>query len=175
MARLTLIKKQEKGFTLIEVAVAIALLGLGLVTLTALTTRLMNDTQEEVNRSRASLLAQYILEINLSNRFNGGAGSGNNSQNGELYSKLQELEYFNGLPDSESFNYLKGWEYNLTIEPLSLPLTEAAFEKYIMTISWGKSYGQEFTIETIKKAKDTGQSAEPNPQDESGGGDGDDL
>ena len=149
----------ESGFTLVEVAVAIALLGLGLMTLTALSVRLMDDTREEINRTKASFFAQYILETTLADRFSQNSSastSGGNS--GSLLQKLKELKYLEGLGNQADFNYLQSWNYQLTVESITLPLSTSAFEKYLLRIYWGEGANQEFILETIKKAKDLGQT-----------------
>ena len=171
-------KKRQSGFTLIEVAIAIAILGVALMTLTALTTRLMNDTRDEVNRIQASFLGQYILGVKLADRFSsqnnsGNSDAGNANASGNLYQKLQDLDFFTGLDSAESFSYLKSWTYNLKVEPLSLPLTQNQFEKYSIELIWGKGGEANFKMETIKKAKDLGQNIQdPNGQNGTGIGGG---
>lgn len=155
----------ESGFTLVEVAIAIALLGLGLMTLTALSVRLMNDTQEEANRIRASFYAQYLLEVFLADRQAGNNNANNDSQNkstGSLYSKLQEINYFDDLENIDEFKHLENWNYNFDTENITLPFTTSSLDKYKLVVSWGREANQEFSVETIKKSKDTGQTTNNN-------------
>ena len=162
-------KHSQSGFTLVEVAIAIALLGMGLITLTGLATRLMNDTREEVNRIRASFFAQYIIELKLADRFNN-----NNNQNkqappsssGSLYQKLSEVQYFDGIENNSELDYLKSWSYSFDIQQITLPFTTSNFEKYHLKITWGNDANQQFELETIKKSKDTAQA-----NDSTSGGD----
>lgn len=154
-------KNTNQGFTLVEVAIAIALLGIGLMTLTAITTRLMNDTQEEINRTRASFYAQYILEITLADRFaqNGQAAVAQNAGSGSLYEKLSQIRYFEGI-DEGAHSFTKNWTYDLKIENINLELAvPATYEKYALDISWGSGGDQVLHIETIKKAKENPNTA----------------
>lgn len=160
----------ENAFTLIEVAIAIAILGIGLMTISSLTTRLMNDTLEEINRTHSSFFGQYILETVLADRFNNESNNANSqaSSSGSLYEKLQAMNYFEGI-NSQNLEYTRSWTYDLKVENINLPLeVPATYEKYSLTISWGTLSNQFFHIETIKKSKES-----ETPQSQDGGEDED--
>ncbi len=51
------------GFTLVEIAVAVAILGLALTTLIGLHTRMLDTYYNEKNRTKSAFLAQYVMTI----------------------------------------------------------------------------------------------------------------
>ena len=84
------------GFTLIEIAVAIAILGLGLATLVALQTRYMATYETERNRTTAALAAEYIL-TKLENAKEVPELGGNG---GDLKGLLETEGYYDYQPDA---------------------------------------------------------------------------
>ena len=55
--------KSERGFTLVEIAIAVAILGLAFSTLIGLHTKMIDTYSLERNRNIASLVGQYMLAI----------------------------------------------------------------------------------------------------------------
>lgn len=160
----------ESGFTLIEIAVAIAILGIGMATLLGTTARLMDSTYQEINRAQASIYASYILEVvlakeNQSNR-GGMMGQGLNSgglnstetnqqnmgnQSGNLVQHLGSLGYFDALPEnSELASNAKHWTYEFIRQPLEIPLIPIPPQQILITVRWGSAAHESYTLETIR-------------------------
>ncbi len=168
---------KEKGFTLIEVALAIAILGLGLSTLVALSTRLVDDTLHEINRTYASIISDYLLEVHLVENSNNTQintqvqnpdpnnpnqtqqtgdtqtlNPGTRNSSGSVMQKLSNYGYFNGINKESETTYLNNaWTYKIQHEPLTLPLTKDQFEMITSTVSWGKSASDSVSIGIMVK------------------------
>ena len=147
----------ERAFTLVEVAVAVAIAGIGLATLVVLQTRIINTYAFERNLTKAVLYAQYVMtfvEIEAKKAEYG-------TQQGDLASVLDESGYFQ-TDDESSKNEratLEGWEYFKEIEKEDFGLGEMLasllpgagkdFEiarKVRLTISWGPGQSQQYTL-----------------------------
>jgi len=147
----------DRAFTLIEVALAIAILGIGLATITTLSTRLVDDTYYEVGRSNGTILALYILETQTVSSTDAPTGEDDANQNqaGAIIPKLDALGFFTGLDKEQDFPYLTNkWNYELKFEPLSLPFTETSFNIVTSIVSWGPSDFETVHLQTIVKVKD---------------------
>jgi len=170
------------GFTLIEVAVSITILALGMVTLTGTTTRLMESTHQELQRSRASIFASYLIETSLtdSNTPGGtqvppssttGIQSGQpqiRNESGQLIDKLRQLGYLDELT-IEDFPYLDPqWTFQIINQPLELALLPSPPQHIIISVSWGPADHQIYTLETIRPPANVpplmSSAGSPNPQ-----------
>ncbi len=150
-----------RAFTLIEVALAIAILGIGLATITTLSTRLVDDTFYEVGRSRGTILALYILETQAVSPADATNDEDNGSQNqaGALIPKLETLGYFSGLNRQEDFPYLdERWTYELNFEPLALPLSEKTYNIVTSAVRWGPSDFETVHLQSIVEVKTNNNS-----------------
>lgn len=147
----------NKGFTLIEVALAIAILGIGLATITTLSTRLVDDTYYEIGRSNGTILALYLLETQSASPTDQNKDNQNSTQNqsGALVSKLASLGYFAGLKQEDDFPFLNNsWTYQITHEPLSLPLTDTPLDIVTVSVRWGSNDFESVRLQTVVKGKD---------------------
>lgn len=128
----------QPGFTLIEIAVAIGILGMGLATLIALQTRYLASYELERNRTYAAMYGQYLLtkmEV-------GPVIPEPGSKSGDLISFLSAEGYFDyepaGLGDMDRTS-IESWTYNLTISSQDLPPDEDVLRRIDLTINWGES------------------------------------
>lgn len=161
----------NKGFTLIEVALAIAILGIGLATITTLSTRLVDDTYYEIGRSNGTILAFYLLETqNAAPTDPSQDDASTQNQSGGLISKLDSLGFFSGLNKEEDFPYLsEAWNYQITHEPLTIPLTDTPLDIITVSVRWGNNDFESVRIQTVVKGKDKPNQGTPNPQGGAGG------
>lgn len=157
----------QQAFTLVEVAVAVAIAGIGLATLVVLQTRILNTYAFERNLTKAVLYAQYVMtfvEINAKKAEFG-------TEQGDLTEILDECGYFH-TDDETSKNEreaLEGWHYQKEIEKedfglgdiLANLLPGAGKDLEIarrarLTISWGPGPNQQYTLVyfTRKQAKE---------------------
>lgn len=159
------IDKCERAFTLVEIAVAIAILGVGLATLMGTSVRLMDATYQEINRANASLYASYLLEVTLaredqaSRGFNRSAGMSSSEQgqigqgnsSGSLSQELSQLGYFDGFSVNEmNTTDISNWTFELIRMPLDIPLIPIPPQHIILTIRWGSEAHESYTLETIR-------------------------
>ena len=147
----------EQAFTLVEVAVAVAIAGIGLATLIVLQTRIINTYAFERNLTKAVLYAQYVMtfvEIDAKKAEYG-------ISEGDLVSILDDFGYFQ-TDDELSKNEresLEEWRYIKEIEKEDFGLGDmiaslipgAGKEIEIarrvrLTISWGPGSSQMFTL-----------------------------
>lgn len=180
--------KTDGGFTLIEVAVSITILAIGMVTLTGTTTRLMESTHQELQRSRASIFASYLIETSLIEMNTpGGTQAPPTSEpgiqagqpqirndSGQLIDKLRQLGYLDEL-SLEDFPYLDPqWTFQIINQPLELALLPFPPQHIIISVSWGPADHQVYTLETIRPPANIPPSmssaGSPNPQSPSPGG-----
>lgn len=89
------ILKSQKGFTLVEIAIAVAILGLAFSTLIGLHTKMIDTYSLERNRNIAALVGQYMLAlIDVAPQ---PPEIGTNK--GTLRNRLQDYGYFEGDKD----------------------------------------------------------------------------
>lgn len=133
----------SKGFTLVEVAVAVVLLGVGFVTLIGLQTAYVDHYLHDHNLTRAALYAQYHVAILESDAEVPDSGSIDQA----LYDVLKKDGYFE---DEESASakeeFFKGWRYEQTVAPIGVPPIEDALRRIDATVSWGDRAKDRFTI-----------------------------
>ncbi|HMO17383.1 MAG TPA: prepilin-type N-terminal cleavage/methylation domain-containing protein [Oligoflexia bacterium] len=164
----------NSGFTLIEIAIAIAIFGIALSTLMATTTRLIDTSYSELQRSRAAIFASYLFEVALHNAQNPqqqtqsdpGRGTSPNdiqitnqsstlrgiipAQSGRLIDRLNNSGFFEGLDVNRDFPFLNhDWHFNLVNEPLDLPLLSSPPQHITITVSWGNQNSDSYVLETI--------------------------
>ena len=152
------------GFTLVEVAVAVAILGVGLVTLIGLHTRMLDTYFNERNRFQASLFAQYLMtqvEVLREAPEPGVETDG-------LISALEEAGYF----DEDSFEkpdeQLQTWQFRREVSPIGLPLAteelaEDALRRIDITIEWGPSEDEQYTLVHFMTPLDIGSRPAARP------------
>ena len=104
---------RSAGFTLVELAIAVAITGLALVSLVALQTRVVGNYARENNLTRAVLYAQYLMtfvEVDARDKEV-------EQSSGNLVDLLTKRDYFSDLDHSEAERELiADWEYSLEVE-----------------------------------------------------------
>jgi prepilin-type N-terminal cleavage/methylation domain-containing protein len=138
----------EAGFTLVEIAVAVAILGVALVSLIGLHTRMMNTYINEENRFQAALVLQYIASMIEVEAEAPEAGT----FSVELESKLQEYGFFDtDSPEEKKQFRFEGWRFEQNVESLGLPfqreeLSEDAIRRISLRLTWGPSEDEQFSL-----------------------------
>ncbi|MDD2941399.1 MAG: prepilin-type N-terminal cleavage/methylation domain-containing protein [bacterium] len=128
---------RESGFTLIEVAIAVAILGIGLTTLITVQTRNVDRYLAENMNFSASLYARYIMTAIETSRETPETGS----EDGKLEEKLDELGYFSGeLEASEALKEeIRGWRYNQEVSSVGISPLEDVLRRIDLKVIWGES------------------------------------
>jgi prepilin-type N-terminal cleavage/methylation domain-containing protein len=128
---------QEKGFTLLEITVAVAILGVGLTTLIAAQANLINRYLEEKRLFQASLYAQYLMTfIELDNN-----PPELGTKTDRLYSELNEHGYFKDLKNKNLRKEIKDWTVKKTVTPFDFLEYEDIMRRIDLEISWGNKEG----------------------------------
>jgi prepilin-type N-terminal cleavage/methylation domain-containing protein len=164
----------NKGFTLIEVAISIAILGIALATLVSLQSGYLRNATNNRSLVRAALVGQYILSvIEADDNFPGPGASEK-----ELLPILERLGYFEDYADADRVRReLEGWRLRREITNVGIPPIESALRKIVIEILWGDSQAESFSLTYFIKSPDlpaagggsTNGGAEPGDAD--GGGD----
>lgn len=134
-----------EGFTLVEVAVAVVLLGLGFVTLIGLQTSYSDSYMHDHDLTRAALYAQYhvaVLEADAEIPDEG-------SKDEALSKVLKDDGYFEDEdPDhtAASEQELATWRYQQTVSKIGVPPIEDAMRRIDATVRWGDKPSESFTI-----------------------------
>lgn len=136
------------GFTLVEIAVAVAILGVALVSLLGLHTRMMNTYINEKNRFQAALSLQYVSSILETQAEPPDIGFTSE----KFETTLAELGFFDidSTAERELFRF-EGWEYERNVEGIGLPtdrkeLAEDAIRKISMRVIWGPSEDEQYAL-----------------------------
>ncbi len=123
------------GFTLIEIAVAVAILGVALVTLVGLQTRMLSAYQSDNYRAKAAFYAQYMMSmIELQQE---PPQIGRNG--GDLYTALDQTGYTADLDSTQIHKALKGWKYEQEVSSIDLPLLPDALRRVELRIYLGET------------------------------------
>jgi prepilin-type N-terminal cleavage/methylation domain-containing protein len=127
------LKKNEAGFTLIEIAVAVAILGIALTTLVGLQTRMLDIYFNERNRFDASLYGQYLM-VALETKSTPPSVS---TREGDLRDALEKAGFFDNDGFDEPLTLRGAWQYREEVSSVDLPLISDAMRRVDLTISWG--------------------------------------
>lgn len=128
---------RNSGFTLIEVAIAVAILGVGLTTLITVQTRNVDRYLAESMNFSASLYARYIMTAIETSREPPETGS----DEGKLEEKLDELGFFDGeLESSEAIKQgISGWRYSEEVSSVGISPLEDVLRRVDLKVTWGGS------------------------------------
>jgi len=152
----------DHGFTLIEVAVAVFILGLAFTQLVAWQTRELDLYINERSRIKAALYAQYLMTILEVQDQAPELGA----QDGKLEDELREEGYFDTdeLNDKSVSTEIADWTYKRTVSKIDISkYKNDALRRIEMEISWGDSANQSFTlIYFIRTSGDEEDSEEDN-------------
>ena len=157
-------KLSQKAFTLVEVAVAVAIAGVGLATLVVLQTRIINTYAFERNLTKAVLYTQYVMTFVEIDAKKAALGT----QEGDLVSILEELDYFQSDDETskKERDTLKEWKYLKEIEKEDFGLGDILAtllptggqnleiaRRVRLTVSWGPAQNQQYTLIYFTKGK----------------------
>ncbi len=145
---------KESGFTLVELAIAVVILGAALTILVGLQTRIVDGYIHEKKVTYASLYAQYILAL-----IEVESGKGDiQTKQGDLEAELKELGYFDDSLDGDDI-FIKGWTFEQQVTDVDIPPLEDALQRVDLVISWGNGSGDQFNlVYFIKKEKQQGST-----------------
>ncbi len=136
-------KQAEPGFTLVEIAIAVAILGVALTTLLSLQSRYIRNYLQEESLTRAALYAHYMLtSIELS-----GNPPTDGLQDGKLLDGLEEAGYFgaDSAQDSERTN-IRDWRYSKAVSNVDVPPFESVLLRIQIAVIWGEAADERFEL-----------------------------
>ncbi len=157
---------REDGFTLLEIAIAVAILGVALVTLVGLQTRLIDSYVQEKNREQAALYAQYLMSITQVQVEAPEVGT----EEKDLESILREAGYFDNDRRRDFELMLDGWSYLRSVSSISAPTVEGLpplediLRRIDLEIRWGEAEDESYRLVYFMQPKAaTTTSAYPQP------------
>lgn len=141
------LRKPERGFTLIEVAVAVALFGLAVTTLVTLQTRYMDTHSNESDRTLAALYARSLLStIALSGEV---PELGEETQRLDVKLREEKLLNDDSLPRHE-IERLERWTYHRRVERETefeqILQMEDVVRRITISIRWGEAPNQQYDL-----------------------------
>jgi len=134
--------REAEGFTLIEIAVSVAILGLALTTLVALNTRMLDTYFNERNRVRASFYAQYLLTMIDAAAEAPELGSKNDS----LRDTLEENGYFDEDELKAEKDPPESWTYEREVSSIAIAELDDALRRIDLSINWGPGADESFSM-----------------------------
>jgi len=161
MTHLEAIRKKslrERGFTLMEVAVSVGVLGLAFTAIITLQAKTFAIYTDESNRLHAALYAQYLMAmIEIDNE-----PPATGSESGGVREALSDVGFFSDELMDEVEADLGDWTYEQVVEEIDLPLAilseqaddeDAALRRIDLTIRWGGAVGQSYSLIYFVRAK----------------------
>lgn len=141
----------NKGFTLIEVAISIAILGLALTTLVSLQAGYLRNLVNDRNLVRAALIGQYLLAVVEADDNFPKPGVSEK----ELLPTLEKSGYFDDNEEiAASKPDFEGWRIRREITNVGIPPLENALRRIVIEIIWGDAQGESFTLTYFIKSPD---------------------
>lgn len=135
--------RQQAGFTLIEIALAVAILGVGLTTLVSLQTRYLDSYVTEHNRTKATLYARYLMTIHEVSTLYPEPGI----KEDNLSAKLKEAGYFDESEHSQKLEEdLKLWKYKEEVSIIPVMNKIDALRRIDLQIRWGETAREEYNL-----------------------------
>ena len=138
----------ESGFTLVEIAVSVAILGVALVSLIGLQSSMMQTYVNEQNRFQAALSLQYVASLLETEPQPPEIGY----KSEDFEKTLDELGFFDSdQATQKSLFRFEGWEFEQNVEGIGLPtdreeLAEDAIRKISLRVVWGPTEDEQFTL-----------------------------
>ena len=139
----------QAGFTLVEIAVAIIILGLSLTALIGLNTSHLTSYYSQKKRVEAAMYAKQLMTFYEIERKAPELGE----KSGSLFKELEEkglAEDFEGLEEQ-----LEGWTYKEEISSVDLPELPDAMRRIDMSVSWGDRDRESFSLIYFVKSPTT--------------------
>lgn len=137
----------NKGFTLIEVALAVLILGAGLTTLIALHTRYVSAYMTEQRTTQAALYAQYILALREASNKPPELGE----HEDPLSERLGAIGFFDGQSLKEKDLNLDGWIVHENVTSVDLPQFPDALRRTDLEVRWGEKEDEGFILTYFAK------------------------
>lgn len=134
---------RQCGFTLIEITVAIAILGIGLSTVIILQTHYLQQFTAEKNRSKAAMYAKQIMSsIEIAPR-----SPDEGLTSGGLMDLFAEQGVITGnAKDEKERKAMESWTYTQEISSIDIPELQNTFKRIDLTIAWGEKADENFTL-----------------------------
>lgn len=132
----------KKGFTLIEITVAVSILSLALVALLGLQSKMVDTYYSEASRVKASFIAQYMmtmLEVDPEPPETG-------IKEGDLVSRLDEIGFFHRNEKKEQEKPYLNWTYRQDVQSFDLPLFKDAMREVRIDVKWGRTENETFSL-----------------------------
>lgn len=142
-------KSHSPGFTLVEIAVAIAILGIAMTTLIALQSRLVVNYIKDRELTRAVLVAQYIMTMIEVQKNDPDIGS----TSGSLETLLEEYDYLNDKSTTEEKKLFKNWTYEQTVASIDIHEDMDKLRRVDLTIKWDKELDSQYQLTYFIKTK----------------------
>ena len=138
------------GFTLTEVAIAVALFGLALSTLVTLQSRIIDNYYREQNLIQATLYAQYLMaKIEAAAEPPEATGT-----SGDLYEALREEGYFDDAFLEDEEDSLDGWTYEQNVTEIGVPPFDDVMRRIDLSIRWGEGEKDQYTLVYFVRSSD---------------------
>jgi len=153
--------RRSSGFTLIEVALSVAILGVALTTLVALQSSYIRSYQHERNLMRASLIAQYLLSVWEGDDDMPSPGTSEKP----LIPILKRFGYFD---ENDAVSGMEpefdGWVLARNISNVNLPPLENVLRRVQLEVIWGPQANERFPVVYFVKSAEL-PGAEDTPED----------
>ncbi len=135
--------KKNSGFTLVEITIAVSLLGVAFTTLVGLEMMYAKRAILDRNLTQAALATQYLLTNMETER----RPPENGEQTQPLAEALEKAGYFQELPDdSLSAETFAGWDVTTKVDSLDIATLQDALRKVQITVQWGPGANENYTI-----------------------------
>ncbi len=148
----------EQGFTLVEIAVAILILGISLTTVFTIQTRYVDQYIDEYRNAKAALYARYIMAMIEVDKEAPKVGA----DQGKLSELLRTLHYFEIDDASESEQAeLEGWQFQKQVSSIDIPgfgsieIFQDVMRRVDLNISWGGGARESFQVIFYRKTRKT--------------------
>ena len=139
--------RSARGFTLLEIAVAVTLIGFFLTTLLSLQTQYLEMHYQEDHRTRAAMYAEYLMTTIDAKSSSPPIGS----EEGDLVDELRDAGYFQESDIKNPERELKGWRYKREVVQVPVPPLEDALRRIDLSVSWGESAAESFSVVYFRK------------------------
>ena len=137
--------KSNKAFTLVEIAIAVTLLGLGLTTIVSLQNSATEAVLNEKNRLQAALYGDYLLTMIKVSKSIPNIGE----ERLDISNELERTGFFalENNPNKLREN-LANWQYVRRVSPVPFPIPELqnSLIKLEINLSWGDRDDQNINL-----------------------------
>ena len=153
-----MLTREQGGFTLVEIAMAVAILGLGLTTLVGIQSNYTSAFIFERQLNRAALFAEYLMgTYDIAEQ-----APDTGTEEGSLKSALDKAGYFQQGEDTSSFE-LENWRYERLVTNVGVPPFDDALRELRLTVSWGEGEKERFILYYYMKSDQGNSQANVNP------------